>query len=345
MILNALPMWRRSDARRAAAIGLAVAAFAAVMAKGAEGSPSTAEQRRNVQTGRRPMDFPVSWSAPDRVVVAMKIRNGVPTIPCSVNGQEVWMILDTGSEVCVLEAETARRAGVRTIHRSLAEVEVTGAGGEETALVGVPDVVTVGAWRWRGLPCVVRTAPRAATEPGWFSPPRVAFDILGMSALRAMCSYVTLDYPRGEVVFGFRQGYRQGSPATASRQPFAVKRGVPFVKVAAEGHEWSALVDTGASSKMEIDQVTAARFGIRKQARWINAVRFGLGDAGGAKQRRFECLTLPSVTCLGRNWRKVEAMLVANESKIGSGLCADSRLTIDFTGSQIWLEASGARAR
>jgi hypothetical protein len=282
------------------------------------------------------LEFPVSWSAPDRVVVPMKLRHGVPAILCAVNGREIWMTLDTGSQRCVLEAETAAKAGVRTMARSAASVEVTGTRGKEIGLVGVPKTMAVGAWKWERLPCVVRTLRSKPAPTALFSKAQVAFDILGMDALGAMCSYVTVDYPRREVAFGFRKRFRPAD-AAATRQPFETRDGTPFVRASHAGREWLALVDTGASSELELNRTTAQRLG-RQPTRTVEAIQFGLGDLGHSGRRKFECLVLPEVTCLGRSWPKAEAMLVEGDSKIGSGLLQGSRITVDFPGAQVWVE-------
>ncbi len=300
----------------------------------------------DAHSGRNVMNFPVSWSAPDRVVTPMKIRHGLPTIPCSVNGHVMWLIVDTGSEGCVLEAETARDAEVRMIAGTRGSVAVTGARGKETARLGIPDAITIGAWHWQGLPWIVRASHRQTPEKtGWSSGAPMAFNILGMSAMQAMCTYVTIDYARGAVIFGFRQPFQPVVLSAATHQPFEVRHGVPFVKVAHGGHEWASLLDTGASAKMEINQFTAERFELRKQSRWVSAAHLGLGQADDPAQRKFENLILGSVTCLGRSWRNTEAMVVENESKIGSGLCREFRLTVDFAGSQIWLETPRSRGQ
>jgi predicted aspartyl protease len=290
--------------------------------------------------GRGGPNFPVSWSAPKQVVVPMKIRNGLPTLPCSMNGHAVWMILDTGSQECVLEAGTARDAGVRMIAETQARVEVAGVSGNELARVGVPDSLEIGAWQVRGQPFVVRASSSPAAGLRWFSSAPPAFNILGMSVLRTMCSYVTVDYAHRQVIFGFGQTFQPA--AAAVHQSFELREGLPFVKVAGDGEEWPALVDTGASSKMEIDPSVAELFRSRGKSRWVDATQFGLGKSNEASPRRFERFTLQSVDCLGRSWRNVDAMLVDNESKIGSGMYRAVRLTVDFTGSQIWLETPGA---
>jgi len=286
--------------------------------------------------------FPVSWSAPKRVVAPMKIRNGLPTFSCSMNGHVVWLILDTGSQVCLLEAETARAAEVRLVAAALARVDIAGVRGNETARVGVPESISIGAWRLQGQPFVVRTAP-SRTPAGWFSGRPVTFNILGMSALRAMCSYVTLDYARHEIIFGFGPAFHPVAPAVAAHQAFELRNGLPFVNVACGGHQWAALVDTGASAKLEILPVTAKQVRSSEKSRWIKGAQMGLGQSSVSNTQRFECFTLGSVDCLGRRWRNVDAMLVENEAKIGSGMYQASRLTFDFSSSQIWLEppASG----
>jgi hypothetical protein len=189
---------------------------------------------------------------------------------------------------------------------------------------------------------VVRPAHDRGAGYLWGGGPSIDFNILGMSALKAMCSYVTIDYRRSEIVFGFRRRYQPAAPAGVSHQAFEIQEGVPFVSVMHDGQGWPAVVDTGATSKLEIRRSSLDRVALARPPRWIRADQLGLGLETGSAPRRFECLALKSVDCLGRGWQNVDAIIVENESKIGNGLFRDFRFTMDFAGSQIWLEPPGA---
>ena len=173
----------------------------------------------------------MSYHAPDEVRVPMKLENGVPKIPCRVNGQEVWMMLDTGSQACILEAATAQQCGVRTVAPSVAAAAVRGIAGTEAALVGVPDSMSIGNWQWNHLPCLIRTQRSTIPGPWIFSRQPVSFNLLGMDAIKSMCSYVCLDYRRGEAVFGFKAGPAKAAESAGS-SILGFPRGAAFHSVA-----------------------------------------------------------------------------------------------------------------
>jgi predicted aspartyl protease len=122
-----------------------------------------------------------------------------------------------------------------------------------------------------------------------------------------------------------------------------MRHGVPMVKVSHDGRDWDALLDTGASSKMEIAQDTASQLNLAAPSRSFRGSRIGLGNSTAPRERRFQSLNLAQVACLGQTWKNVDAILVDSETKIGSGLCQSQRLTLDFTSSQIWLESPASQ--
>jgi len=318
---------------RALALVLALSAGA----KAEPGAPLNNDASGTSDVGN--LKFSVSWAAPKRVVVPMRMRYGLPTVPCSINGHGVWLILDTGSQACVLEAATAREVGVHVINQPSAQVEVAGARGREIDHLGIPENVSIGDWHWQGLPFVIRTSPQAVSRGS--SGRAIAFNIVGMSAFEPMCSYVTLDYRHHEVVFGFKQTFRPASSA-AFHQPFELHHGSPSVKVTHGSQEWNALLDTGASSKFEINRASADQLGLRAHVRWVSASYVGLGDPQRPANQKWEFLDLANINCLGHRWKSIEALAVDDESKIGSGMCQALRLTVDLAGSQIWIEGGGA---
>ena len=271
--------------------------------------------------------FTVSWDAPDEVRTPLRLRNGVPCVPCRVNGREVWAILDTGSERTVLEAETARKCGVRTIPGSVLKAEIGGMNGAETVLGGVPERMAIGAWAWSRMPCLVRT--RETRLP---SGRTVAFDILGMDVLRAMASYVTLDFRRGEAAFGFRKPYPSAKGEGAA---FQWRHGVPEVSLSAAGGRWSAILDTGASSALHLDHATAAAMGL-PGARVANDTMVGLGDSRlRATSAR---ATVPHVEIMGHGVDDLDTVIVPEYSKVGTGFLRYFKVTLDLKRSRVWLE-------
>lgn len=286
---------------------------------------------------RNSLAFSVSWAAPEEVRVPMKVKNGLPQIPCHVNGHEVWMVLDTGSQTCVLEAETALQCAVPTIARALAETAVRGTHGQEPALAGVPDTIAIGDWQWHRLPCLVRTHRNSLPGPWIFSQQPVPFNLLGMDVMKSMCSYITLDYQRSEVVFGFRKTFQPEPVTNASYQSLDFRGGLPFIKVSAGGNEWWSLLDTGSAAQLEIDPAIARLPGFSQKPAWSRAVRSGMGRSDQPPGRQIEQFVLPRLSLLGLELRNVDVLIVGDQAKLGSGLLKGLRLTLDLQRSRLWL--------
>lgn len=193
--------------------------------------------------------FSVEWTVPDEVRVPLRLHRGVPQAACRINGRAVWMIVDTGSQATVLEADTAARCGVLLLERAGGKITLAGLGGTEPARAGLPAEMSLGGWRWRRLPCLVRT--RQTRAPGLvLFPARLRFDLLGMDALRAMCSSLTLDFPRRELILRFRQK----SSADPTGEPLEFGDGLPYVRIRGA----ACLVDTGSAGGPEIGLGTGA---------------------------------------------------------------------------------------
>jgi hypothetical protein len=269
------------------------------------------------------------------------MENGLPIIVSSINGVQVPLILDTGSQQCLLEGVTAQSAQVRLVNTKEGAVELAGVGGREWGRIGIADAIRIGAWEVRGLHFYVRLEQNKSRRQAQLFRKPLSFNILGLNALRSMCSFVTIDYQRREVVFGFEDLFQPGGSKWTARQSIQYRDGLPFVRVNYRGREWLALVDTGATSQLEIAPAVAADVRGIAPSRWVRVSQVGIGAAENFPQR-FECMNLDYVSCLGRQWKKADAMLVANESKVGNGLFRTSRLTLDFKRSEVWLEFSSA---
>lgn len=247
------------------------------------------------------------------------------------------MVPDTGSQRCVLEAATALRCGVRTFAGSALRIQIGGASGAESALVGIPDAFSLGQWRWRGMPCLVRTSQSEMGGPWILSRRFASFNLLGMDALRGMCSYVTFDFPRGEVSFGFKQGFQPRSPGRSQSEPLVLRDGLPFVQVRCHDHGWWALLDTGSSTLVELNRHTARELGLDRYASAANATQIGLGQSDSASRNRLARATLP-VTCLGQVDLNARVLIGNGASKIG-GAWSTGRFTLDFLHSKLWVES------
>ena len=279
------------------------------------------------------------WDAPDSVTVPMSLRGGLPSIQCSINGgPPEWLIIDTGSQGCVLEAVTAVRNRVRVVDPSMTNLHIIGVLGAEPAMMGVPDRLEIGKWRIDRFPTLIRTQKNRLVSSWPFGGEDLAFDVLGTNAMAGMCSYVTLDYPKHTATFGFRKPFRPPHGPLAWHAPLGMEKGLLQVGLRSSGVAWSALIDTGATSAAELNEPTAKRLGLLKSARTVTGARFGVGNTAAGVSDSHQMVTIPDIEQLGPAIRRVPALVVGDFTKIGTGLLRRFRVTFDFRGHRLWLE-------
>lgn len=279
-----------------------------------------------------------TWGAPSSVEVPMNWKSGLPHVQARVNGREVEFIIDSGSQGTVLEADTALRCGVRTAKRSEGKLSLTGISGTESALMGVPERVEIGAWHWEGKPCFVRTTQSEISRPGFVGGRRFEINVLGMDVMRRMCSYVTLDYPGAKVTFGFRNAFKPDAGRRSWRAPMVVKDGLAYVRLGDGRSEWMAVVDTGTSSCVEVGPEIAARGGLPQGTALPRIFRIGVGASNSSAA--VPVAGIRSLELLGPPLLNVPAVLVPDSAKVGSGLLRRFRVTLDFRRSVLWMESS-----
>ncbi|MCE9520389.1 MAG: retroviral-like aspartic protease family protein [Verrucomicrobia bacterium] len=282
----------------------------------------------------------ITWDAPASVEVPMLWSAGLPHVMARVNGQEVKLIIDTGSQGTVLEADTALRCAVGTVSRNVSNITLSGISGSEPALLGVPRRVEIADWHWEGVPCLVRTSRSEIAGEWLIGRRRFSVNVLGMDVLMRMCSYVTLDYPAAKVIFGFHQMFQPGAGRKSWSVPMEIKGGIPFVRVGDGHNEWQAVIDTGASTCAEIGAETTERFGLSGVNAPSSLIRMGVGSSKKAGAAGLGTIQINSLELLGPRILKVPALLVPDWSKIGSGLFRPFRVTLDFKRSLFWLESA-----
>ncbi len=278
-----------------------------------------------------------NWSAEGPVTVPLLWQHNLPHVTALVNGHPVRLIVDTGSQGCVLEAETALRCCVTTVRATERKFTLSGISGAESALLGVPDHVEIGDWKWSRLPCLVRTGKSEMVGPWPLDRRPFAINILGMNAMRHMCSYLTLDYPRGRVVFGLKEDFTPRTGPMVWSVPLDFRDGLPYVKISDGQAEWWALVDTGASTMAEMNSDMAARLGFQKNASLSNTARIGVGAPGKNDNQRLHQVRVRELLKLGPRLLNVDMLIVPDRPKIGA-ILRPFRVTLDFKRSLLWLE-------
>ena len=285
------------------------------------------------------LQFGGRWDAPATVTVPMELRGGLPSIQCRINGgAPQWIILDTGSQGCVMEASTALAHQVEVVDPALTNLHLMGILGTESVLMGVPANLSIGEWKVDNFPFLVRTQKNALLVSWPFWRVDLHYDVLGMNMIRSMCSYMTIDYQARSVTFGFKGAFVPRGKGKAWRAPLFFDKQLPHVLLSSNGRPWKALIDSGATAPAELDQATASRLGVLASARTVNGSRLGVGSSSKPEASSQRIVKIPNIDKLGPKIVNVPATIVGDFNKIGTGLMLPFRVTFDFKAQRLWLE-------
>ena len=278
------------------------------------------------------------------VTVPMKFLYGLPVVDVRINqGDSVPLLVDTGSEVNVLEARVALSRKVRVLPVSRLSTTIVGTLGSERALVGAPETLDIGPWQLRNIPCVVRTYENhLIVSP--FEHHNIGFNVLGMDLLTHACRYLTLDYAARQVTFGIGQTFPKPAGQRAWSAPLSFREGIPYVTLHADGQKWTAMVDTGYNGLVEIDKKTATRLDLLGDSVTSRVTRVGVGSSTDGRESDLRAVMLPGFESLGPQMINIPAAIVPDRSKIGTGLLRPFRVTLDFKRRLLWLEDPAANA-
>lgn len=252
----------------------------------------------------------------------------------SINAQApIPLLFDTGAVTSVFEPDMATRHAL--VPASRESVTIRGVHGSTAATPAVMHSLRIGSWSSGPAPCLVRGS--SAFRPGG-----LGSAILGIDHFRRQCAFVTIDYCRGRVEAGFARPFQPGPGA--KRVPLRWNKGLPVIRVQAGNHAWDAVVDTGSSWGIVIDQATAGRLGHRRGGFSMGKglVLTGVGGSVRADQAgaRIVRATTPVSLC-GENHAAAALYVMPGPNRVGSRFWAGSRLTLDFTTQSLWLERCG----
>lgn len=280
-----------------------------------------------------------TMDADSPVTLPMTLRNGVPTVPVQINGRRASLLVDTGSQGCVLEARTAVACRVTILDHAEAYTTLGGTTGNERALVGLPDKVTIGSWVLGHFPFFVRTHETRMKLGPW-EQLNIGHDLLGMNAILRACNYLTFDYPAQQVVFGIGRRFvpSTGTGTGVWKTPLIIRNELPYVQLRTNDGTWTALVDTGFNGILEIDRTSAKRLRLLDKIRPSDAFRAGLGAPVKGEPAHYGILSLPELNSLGPRMVNIPALVVPAGPKLGSALLHPFRVTLDFQRKLLWLE-------
>lgn len=274
-----------------------------------------------------------SWVAPAFVSVPFEIRSGLPCVKVTVNDKcSRWMIVDTGSQTSIFEAETAKNAGIA----QLAPSKLIGVGGSEDARRGRMANLRIGSACISNLSCLIRQHGTTGSAGAVLGNSKMLFNVLGMDAFLGLCSWVALDYRTHRLDLAFSGSYRPRTASTAWRRPLIIREGVPWLRLRSQSEEWWSLLDTGAGSMTDITPEVASSLGLTVVP---GAVRAGIGSArSGLEVGEVGLTVLPLLEGAGPDLHDVSAVVGLPPAKLGSGLLRQFKVTLDFSNPSIWIE-------
>lgn len=268
---------------------------------------------------------------PAAIRVPLKKISGRPCVRATVNGRPLWLTIDTGSAVSVLEANTAKECGLEILPGG---IPATGMLGAESLLRTAPSAVQIGPLSLPARAWFVRQgAPKRPSDRPLLQP-AVQFNLLGMDRLAGTCRYLTLDSIKGEVVFG-AQHFRPDPGIAYTTAPLEVRRGLPYVELRAGAARFSCLVDSGSSVALLLDPATASGLA-GPTFRAAGGRPFGLGDQASARTKAWST-TLPEITLGTGVLSKIDTLILPRSPALGYGAFDRCAVTFDFEGCRLWI--------
>lgn len=268
------------------------------------------------------------------IALPMRLTSGTPWVRCGVNGHaDVPLMVDTGAGRMLIHARTAAEHGMTMVRPGEMQVQMHGVVGSEPGRVGLISPLEIGDWRIEGYPCFVRMHETT------FGRRHFPTNILGFDLPSRFCSYLTLDYISGQVVFGFSRPYRPTPGSGVLKTTFRISQNVPFITLSSRGHTWEALVDTGSFNGIEISQAIAEKLGVQDQGKPVKGMYLlSVGGTVSATDVGLRAVTLPAITLFGETFPLPEVDISPGIPRIGSHFLKDYRVTFDFPRKTLWLE-------
>jgi predicted aspartyl protease len=272
------------------------------------------------------------------VTLPFKLVDGVPVAKARLNNHgPVPMMLDTGASRTMVQASLVVAAKVPVMYASDATVELQGIVGREQGRIGLLDPLRLGSWSLHGYPCLVRTYENRLTNRRGAS--RFPECLLGFDVALNRCTFLTLDYPSNEVIFGFQERFRPQAGKRLASTPFRLKQGVPVITLRSGAVRWEAIVDTGSFNKIEISESLAGRLGVQQQGEQVKGLYLmAVGGTVTSGQANLRTVKLPDLTLAGDRYQDVQVDIAPGPPRVGSFFLKDYRVTFDMRRKLLHLE-------
>lgn len=266
-------------------------------------------------------------------------RYRVPVVVGSVGGEDVRLMLDSGSTHAVCGYSLARALKLPTV-AGAGPVGTRGLGGTVEHCVGVTPSLRIGSLEVRRL--VTMIGPDVAAlrvKREWFG--TTAMMLTGLNTFRGLAS-VTLDYPRGRVRFAPAGDYQPERAAKfATWVPLRWSNDLPCVEIAVDGKgPLPCFVDTGGDYGLMVLRSRAEKLGYWRPGQ--GSVTPGRGVAGAGLTTAY---TVREAKLGGATLRQVPGRTqvvgpepVGAELMVGNVVLRAYRVTFDFKNQRLWLE-------
>jgi hypothetical protein len=258
--------------------------------------------------------------------VAVRINNAKP-FP---------MILDTGAQTSLIEADRAVASRVTILDLASRRPRITGVLGQEDALLAQIESLSAEGFSVHGALALVRLQQSHLTLMG-VPYRRWEANLLGMDVIRRT-RFVTIDFKRRNVGLSFVRSFVTPTASDATSVPFVMTGGLPYIPVRLRsGSSFLALVDTGFNGTLRISSALAKKLGGKAvQLLAHQQLAMGLGGAGQYDQgATFYGLELGD--CLVDELDGSVTKELAFPAIAGTELFRHFVMTFDFERQLLWL--------
>ncbi len=269
--------------------------------------------------------------------VPMYYESGIPHIKVSLNGRKPKkFMLDTGATFSVFDAEQALEYGMRTVPQ--VRPQMAGVLGKEPGMAAVIPTVQIGSWRLENLPCIIRMQ-RTAVGSGILKE-HLGVSVLGVHLAAGNCRYLTLDFLRDQVEFGFTRSFAGKTRKHMHQTKMTMKNGVPLITLKKGSVQWEAVVDSGSVFGVQLEQTVATVLGYRDGGWQVGGdyLITGIGGAQTPKEAKVRVLEFPALGLFGSYYPFAEVDVMPGPSRIGTYVLEDYRVTLDFEHGVLWVE-------
>jgi predicted aspartyl protease len=269
--------------------------------------------------------------------VPMYYERGVPYIKVSLNGhKEKKFMLDTGATYSVFDAEQAVEYGLRTVPQ--VRPKMAGVLGTEPGMGAIIPTVQIGTWRLENLPCIIRMQ-RTAIGTGILKE-HLGISVLGVHLAANHCKYLTLDFLKEKVEFGFSRSFPGPVRKHMHKASLNMSHGVPTTLLKYGKMNGEAVVDSGSVFGVQLDRRIAEVLGYKNGGWHVggNYLITGVGGAQTPKDAHVRVLEFQALGLFGSCYPFAQVDVMPGPSRLGTYLLEDYRVTLDFEHKVLWVE-------